>query len=61
MNVKSIIGDGMDDSAGYEKVIILLHGGRMQGSDWNTPYNEGWFGNTAGFKYVFPTTVLTNA
>ena len=33
----------------------------MQGSDWNAPYNEGWFGNTTGFKYVFPTTALTNA
>ena len=57
-NGKGVIGDGRDDSAGYDEVVILLHGGSMQESDWNAQYNEGWFGNAAGFKCVFPTTAL---
>lgn len=56
MNVLSVTG-GKDPHA-YEKVVILLHGGGGQGTDWEYNYEEGWFGNMTGIKYVFPTSVL---
>lgn len=50
MDVLSVTGSGNVD-----KIVILLHGGGMQGSDYQYQYNSGWFGDTSGLKYVFPT------
>jgi predicted esterase len=56
MDVLAVTG-GKDKDA-YEKVVVLLHGGGMQGTSWEYQYDQGWFGNLTGLKYVFPTTVL---
>ena len=34
----------------------MLHGGGGSGSDWRYQYSQGWFGDLAGLKYVFPTS-----
>jgi len=55
MNVQAITGG---HNQPYSKVVVMLHGGGGSGADWLTQYHQGWFGNLAGFKYVFPTTTL---
>lgn len=42
----------------YEQVLVLLHGGGGSGTEWVQPYEQGLFGDTTGFKYVFPTSPL---
>lgn len=56
MAVESVVGG--TNRSNYEKVVILLHGGGGSGSDWQYQYTEGWFGDLAGMKYVFPTSAL---
>jgi len=51
MDVLSVTGTGQ-----ISKVIIMLHGGGGSGSDWRYQYDQGWFGDTSGLKYVFPTS-----
>jgi predicted esterase len=51
MDVLSVTGKGP-----VEKVVVMLHGGGGGGTDWKTQYDAGWFGNTDGLKYVFPTS-----
>jgi len=55
MDVISVTGG---DHQPYEKVVIMLHGGGGQGSDWEYQYDQGWLGNLTGLKYVFPTSAL---
>ena len=38
-----------------EKLIILLHGGGREGTERKQNYDMGWFGDTSGLKYVFPS------
>lgn len=40
MNVLSVVG-GKDPLA-YDKVVVLLHGGGGQGTDWEYQYGNGW-------------------
>ena len=40
MNVLSVVG-GKDPLA-YDKVVVLLHGGGGQGTDWEYQYANGW-------------------
>jgi predicted esterase len=56
MQVLAVTGGKEKDK--YDKVVIMLHGGGGSGSDWLYQYNQGWFGNLSGLKYVFPTSVL---
>jgi len=49
---------GGSDPSRYEKVVIMLHGGGGSGSDWEYNYEQGWFGNLEGLKYVFPTSAF---
>jgi predicted esterase len=51
MDVLSVTGTGKVD-----KVIIMLHGGGGEGTDWKQNYDMGWFGDTSGLKYVFPSS-----
>jgi len=51
MDVLSVTGTGK-----VEKVIIMLHGGGGEGTDWKINYDQGWFGDTSGLKYVFPSS-----
>ena len=53
--------DGMDvlsvsPAGSIEKVVVMLHGGGGSGSNWRDNFNNGWFGDTSGIKYVFPTS-----
>ena len=43
----------------HEKVVVMLHGGGASGSEWVYNFQQGWFGNLSGLKYVFPTSPLT--
>lgn len=54
MSVQSVTGG--KDTSKYDKVCILLHGGSGSGTDWLYQYQQGWFGNLTGIKYVFPTS-----
>ncbi len=56
MNVLSVTGG--EDKAEYDKAVIMLHGGGGSGTDWIYNYDQGWFGNMKGLKYVWPTSVL---
>jgi len=56
MDVTSVTGG--HDPTKYDKVVVMLHGGGGSGSDWEYTYQQGWFGNLSGFKYVFPTSSL---
>jgi predicted esterase len=51
MDVLSVTGTGK-----IEKVIVMLHGGGGEGTDWKIQYDLGWFGDTSGLKYVFPSS-----
>jgi pimeloyl-ACP methyl ester carboxylesterase len=55
MSVQSVTGG--KNASNYAKVAILLHGGGGSGSDWLNNYNQGWFGNVTGIKWVFPTSL----
>ncbi len=55
MDVMAVVG-GKNQS--YDTVVVMLHGGGGSGSDWRYQYDQGWFGNISGFKYVFPTSPL---
>ncbi|GMH53047.1 hypothetical protein TrRE_jg4033 [Triparma retinervis] len=52
---------GPDPSA-YSTVVVLLHGGGGSSGEWfsgrKSPYQEGWFGEDTGIKYVFPNSAL---
>merc|ERR1711908_258339 len=54
MDVISVTGGQNNPS--YSKVVIMLHGGGGDGTNWEYQYSEGWFGDLTGFKYVFPTS-----
>ena len=56
MNVISVTGGNATSTPPYSKVVVMLHGGGGQGSDYIYNYNAGWFGSLTGFKYVFPTS-----
>ena len=56
MDVISVTGGSNETN--YDKVIIMLHGGGGQGSDWEYQYEQGWFGDISKLKYVFPTSAL---
>ena len=56
MNVLSVTGGSQKSN--FEKTVVMLHGGGGSGSDWVCQYQDGWFGNMTGIKYVFPTTPL---
>ena len=56
MDVESVVGGS--DPNDYDKVVILLHGGGGSGSDWESTYTAGWFGDMSGIKYVFPTSAI---
>ena len=56
MDVISVTGGSNETD--YDKVIIMLHGGGGQGSDWEYQYEQGWFGDMSKLKYVFPTSAL---
>jgi len=58
MSVTSVTG-GSDASA-YSKVVIILHGGGQSGDMWTGYYNQGWFGDLTGMKYVFPTSAISS-
>jgi predicted esterase len=58
MDVLSVTG-GSNKSA-YDKVVIMLHGGGGSGKDWEYNYQQGWFGNLSGLKYVFPTSAIAS-
>ena len=58
MDVLSVTGGA--DGADYSKVVIMLHGGGMKGSDWRSQYDSGWFGDITGYKFVFPTATFEN-
>lgn len=47
---------GGPDKDKYDKVVILLHGSHMNGTCWKYNYEQGWFGDMTGIKYVFPTS-----
>jgi predicted esterase len=51
MDILSVTGAGPT-----EKVIVMLHGGGGRGTDWKDNYDAGWFGDTSGLKYVFPSS-----
>ena len=56
MDVLSVTGGG--DKGNYKKVVIMLHGGGGSGTDWRYNYDQGWFGDLTGMKYVFPTSAI---
>lgn len=56
MNVTAVTGG--KDASNYDKVVIMLHGGGASSAEWVYNYQQGWFGNISGFKYVFPTSAL---
>jgi len=56
MDVLSVTGGG--NRSKYERVVVLLHGGGGSGTDWQYQYQDGWFGNLTGLKYVFPTSAI---
>ena len=56
MDVLSVTGG--HNKSNYEQVVILLHGGGLDGKSWEYNYNSGWFGNLTGLKFVFPTSPL---
>jgi pimeloyl-ACP methyl ester carboxylesterase len=58
MDVTSVTGGS--DKSNYDKVVIMLHGGGGSGSDWRYNYDQGWFGDLTGFKYVFPTSPISS-
>lgn len=37
----------------------MLHGGGMSGDSWRYQYDQGWFGDISGLKFVFPDSRLT--
>lgn len=43
----------------YDKVVILLHGGGGDSSSFKWYYENGYFGDTTGIKYVVPTSTRT--
>lgn len=51
MDVIALTGNGTT-----EKIVVMLHGGGGSGQEWRTNYDDGWFGNTDGIKYVWPTS-----
>jgi predicted esterase len=53
MDVTSVTGG---KNQPYDKVVVMLHGGGGSGADWQYQYQQGWFGNMTGYKYVFPTS-----
>jgi hypothetical protein len=57
----SVTGGPGDTAADYDKVVILLHGGGMNGMSWKTMiYDTQWLGDITGYKYVFPdASILT--
>ena len=54
MDVVSVTG-----GTSHEKVVVMLHGGGASGSEWVYNFQQGWFGNASGLKYVFPTSPLS--
>jgi pimeloyl-ACP methyl ester carboxylesterase len=57
MDIISVTDEHDTDS--YQKVVIMLHGGGMNGEMWRQRIESGWFGeDLTGFKYVFPTSAL---
>lgn len=56
MDIISITGGPI--ASDYEKVVILLHGGGGSGNDWLFNYQQGWFGDMTGLKFVLPTSPL---
>jgi predicted esterase len=44
----------------HERVLIMLHGGGESGDMWMMWLNGGYFGNTSGWKYVFPTSPISS-
>ena len=56
MDVLSVTGG--KNKTNYSKVVVMLHGGGGQGSDWRYQYSQGWFGDLSGLKYVFPTSAI---
>jgi len=55
MDVISVTGGST-----HEKVIVMLHGGGESGSMWQYNFEQGWFGNISGLKYVFPTSAISS-
>lgn len=53
MDVISVTGG--HNKSDYQKVVVLLHGGGEVGGMWQLFYDQGWFGDLSGIKYVFPT------
>merc|ERR1712039_684883 len=51
---------GGSSGASYDKVVIMLHGGGESGNMWRYQYDQGWFGNMTGMKYVFPTSPISS-
>jgi len=58
MAVQSVTGG--TSGASYDKVVIMLHGGGESGNMWRYQYDQGWFGNMTGMKYVFPTSPISS-
>ena len=55
MKCHSVTGGPGDTAEPYDKVVILLHGGDMNGMMWKEMiYDSGWLGDITGYKYVFP-------
>ena len=51
----SVTGGPDDQAAAYDKVVILMHGGGMNGMMWKDMiYDSGWLGDINGYKFVFP-------
>jgi len=51
---------GGANKSSYDKVVIMLHGGGASGSEFRYNYDQGWFGDITGFKYVFPTSPISS-
>jgi pimeloyl-ACP methyl ester carboxylesterase len=58
MDIQSVTGG--NDTTDYDKVVVMLHGAGGNGSDWKAAYDQGWFNDTTGMKYVFPTSAMPN-
>jgi len=57
MNITSVTG-GNTSKPQYSRVVIMLHGGGSSSAEYVYNYQQGWFGNLTGIKYVFPTSPL---
>lgn len=61
MQCHSVTGGPGDTAAAYDKVVILLHGGGMNGMMWkDSIYDTDWLGDITGYKYVFPDGTIAD-